>query len=217
MFNYNHRPEESEAYVILRHWISNPNGDIKTTTRVRAKDYGIQHIYRGSATTLLITYNGRTQFLTQWATEIGILQSTLSTRLGRFGWSIERALTTPCQKNSEIELTHNGITLTLSGWAERIGLSKETLLKRRRRGLPVEEILSTACRGEKYEHKGESRTVRGWAEVTGLDENTLLARLRNGWTIEEALETKPLPRGTKRRSKKSLSQTTNLCLTAKLP
>lgn len=41
----------------------------------------------------LITYNGKTQSMTQWANEVGIAQQTLQNRLGRLGWPIERALT----------------------------------------------------------------------------------------------------------------------------
>lgn len=41
----------------------------------------------------LITYNGKTQSLSQWAIECEIKYSTLLMRLRR-GWSIERALTT---------------------------------------------------------------------------------------------------------------------------
>lgn len=40
-----------------------------------------------------ITFNGKTQTLTQWAEEVGINKSTLSKRIHR-GWEIERALTT---------------------------------------------------------------------------------------------------------------------------
>lgn len=40
----------------------------------------------------LLTYNGKTQTMKQWADETGIKFSTISTRLQR-GWSIERTLT----------------------------------------------------------------------------------------------------------------------------
>ena len=42
-----------------------------------------------------ISFNGRTQCLTDWAKEVGISHSTLSCRLFRYGWSIEKALNTP--------------------------------------------------------------------------------------------------------------------------
>ena len=43
----------------------------------------------------LITYNGRTQTLQQWADETGIYSGTISMRINHYGWSIEKALTTP--------------------------------------------------------------------------------------------------------------------------
>lgn len=46
----------------------------------------------------LITYGGKTQTMTQWAEEIGIVVGTLESRLNRSHWSIERALTTPKQR-----------------------------------------------------------------------------------------------------------------------
>jgi len=39
-----------------------------------------------------ITYKGKTQSLTHWANEVGITRSTLSSRLNKLGWSLEKAL-----------------------------------------------------------------------------------------------------------------------------
>lgn len=40
----------------------------------------------------LITYNGKTQTMSQWADELGIKYDTLESRLNRLKWSIERAM-----------------------------------------------------------------------------------------------------------------------------
>lgn len=45
-----------------------------------------------------ITYNGKTQTVSQWAREIGIKPKTLFARINDSGWSIEKALTTPTLK-----------------------------------------------------------------------------------------------------------------------
>lgn len=42
-----------------------------------------------------ITFDGRTQLLTDWAKEIGIKVTTLSMRMDSYGWTVERALSTP--------------------------------------------------------------------------------------------------------------------------
>ena len=39
-----------------------------------------------------ITYKGKTQSLKKWADEIGVHRSTLSSRLNKLGWPVERAL-----------------------------------------------------------------------------------------------------------------------------
>lgn len=41
-----------------------------------------------------ITWRGQTKTLTQWSRDLGIHESTLSKRLLRSGWTVERALTT---------------------------------------------------------------------------------------------------------------------------
>jgi len=48
-----------------------------------------------------LTFNGETLNLTDWADRIGISKVTLCARLTRYGWSIERALTTPAQFKSQ--------------------------------------------------------------------------------------------------------------------
>ena len=45
----------------------------------------------------LLTFNGKTQTIVQWADETGIKSATIARRLKK-GWSVEKALTTPTQK-----------------------------------------------------------------------------------------------------------------------
>jgi len=46
---------------------------------------------------LLITFNDKTQSLTDWSNEIKISKATIRERLRR-GWSIRKTLTTPLQR-----------------------------------------------------------------------------------------------------------------------
>ena len=46
----------------------------------------------------LLTYNGKTQTLTQWAAETGINEMALSSRINKLHWSTERALTEPINR-----------------------------------------------------------------------------------------------------------------------
>lgn len=52
--------------------------------------------HKGS--TRYYTYNGETKNLTQWCEEMELPFSTVCARLDRFGWSFERAITTPIRK-----------------------------------------------------------------------------------------------------------------------
>lgn len=49
---------------------------------------------RNQRRTRLISYGGQTQTITDWANQLGCHPMTLHYRLGRGGWTVERALTT---------------------------------------------------------------------------------------------------------------------------
>lgn len=65
---------------------SNQSEASKKTWKTRRKN--------GTADKHMITYNGKTQSLTQWANETGIPYSTLQGRIYVRKWSVEKALTT---------------------------------------------------------------------------------------------------------------------------
>lgn len=48
--------------------------------------------------THFITYNGKTQSIKQWAEEIGVNYDTLISRINKYHWNIEKALTTAVRK-----------------------------------------------------------------------------------------------------------------------
>lgn len=45
-----------------------------------------------------ITFGGKTQAITKWAKETGLGAMTIQCRIDRYGWSIEKALTTPSKR-----------------------------------------------------------------------------------------------------------------------
>ena len=54
---------------------------------------------RNKRNNILITFNGKTKCLTEWAEKIGIKEDTLWTRIRKYNWSTEKALTTPTRKH----------------------------------------------------------------------------------------------------------------------
>ena len=49
-----------------------------------------------------VEYNGEVHTVSEWADIIGVKYPTLAARLGRLGWSVERALTTRPRKYEEV-------------------------------------------------------------------------------------------------------------------
>jgi hypothetical protein len=65
-------------------------GNIRWATRVQQA--------RNTSRNCVLTMNGRSQTLTEWAAETGIRRETISMRIKKMGWDIERALTTPADE-----------------------------------------------------------------------------------------------------------------------
>lgn len=100
----------------------------------------------------LLTYNGITQPIHEWALDYGITPELIMKRLGA-GMSVEAAVTKPMivrkgeklpdQAREVITLTFNGRTLTLSEWAKVTGVKRSVLAYRLAVGWSVERILTT--------------------------------------------------------------------------
>lgn len=56
--------------------------------------------HKNKRTTHLLTYQGKTQSLKNWADEIGISQGTLGLRILKCKWTIEKALTEPIRRSN---------------------------------------------------------------------------------------------------------------------
>lgn len=94
----------------------------------------------------LLTFDGKTQTMAQWAKETGIKRGIIKDRL-KSGWSVEKALTTgkvdPKECNAHL-LTYNGKTQSISQWAKETGIKRETISYRiNRMGWSEEKALAT--------------------------------------------------------------------------
>ena len=91
----------------------------------------------------LITYNGETKTIQQWADITGISHKTISQRIAS-GWSIDKTMTTPIHTEFHNNpITFNGITLSKAEWARRLDLSSKAIANRIDRGWSVEKALTT--------------------------------------------------------------------------
>lgn len=77
----------------------------------------------------MITAFGKTQSIMEWARETGISRSTIASRLDRWGWSVEDALTKGNQ-HPERTLTAFGKTQTLTEWEQETGINRYTIKAR---------------------------------------------------------------------------------------
>lgn len=57
---------------------------------------------RNRRTTCVLTHNGVSRTLIEWAQALGMTYPTLSARIHKLGWTVERALTTPVTGRSRI-------------------------------------------------------------------------------------------------------------------
>lgn len=97
---------------------------------------------RNRRSNVLITYNGKTQCLKDWATELGLPFKELWKRVRRDGWGFEKAVTTPFEKRKvSPDVTLNGQTKPLGVWCKELGIAYTTALARYQAGKKPEEIL----------------------------------------------------------------------------
>ena len=59
---------------------------------------------RNKRTNRFIEWNGRTQIVSDWAKELGMSTSLLEARLGRLGWPLDKAMTTPVKRRPNAQV-----------------------------------------------------------------------------------------------------------------
>jgi hypothetical protein len=111
---------------------------------------------------MMLTHDGVTQSVNEWALDYGIPAELIRTRLRR-GWPVDRAITEtmPFVPGAKLAddcpakgrafgankvLEHGGLALTLEQWAERQGMTYAALAFRLRNGWPIHQALTTPPR-----------------------------------------------------------------------
>ena len=85
----------------------------------------------------LLTFNGETHNITEWAKITGINRGTISSRLD-LGWSAEKIFSAKPQK--KIIIIFNGESHSISEWSRITGINIQTIHSRLKRGWPVENL-----------------------------------------------------------------------------
>lgn len=113
----------------------------------------------------LLTYNGVTRTLANWAKHLNVSTGVLRFRI-RSGMTPDQAFTPGTLKKGRKEHYYNayGRTLTLREWSEVVGISKGALDARLRYGWTIEQTLSVPTPGQR--RRGVVSNIEGY-EGTG--------------------------------------------------
>jgi hypothetical protein len=108
--------------------------------------------------TKMVTFQGTTKPLADWADEYGLSYACLHERL-LDGWPVEDALRRPkfnCgeKRNGHHWLTYDGKTLTVTQWGQELGLPRDAIWARLRRGWSIEKTLSMPLQRLPMDAKG---------------------------------------------------------------
>ena len=91
-----------------------------------------------------ITHEGETLTLREWTIRLGIPEGSLHARLKAMPVAEAFDYTPSSRASPNTDpISYNGRTQSVGAWSQELGIRRSTLNERRRRGLPVEEILST--------------------------------------------------------------------------
>lgn len=93
----------------------------------------------------LITRDGQTMCASDWCLKLGINHQTFKNRIGRCGWTVERALGHPSRayrtERLDLPVTIDGRTLSIRKWLTEYGVNRDTYHHRVRVGMSPERAL----------------------------------------------------------------------------
>lgn len=130
----------------------------------------------------MITFDGITQPVTEWALDYGIAPAVIVARLER-GLSVEQAITTPMVTARGQKLTGKHLDRYIRSqrfaWQcdRRKRAPRTTQPSRHRPRRPT----------QRYAFDGRTMTLWEWSKELGISASTLEKRVRAGWPIERVL------------------------------
>lgn len=115
---------------------------------------------RNSRNNTILTYNGRSQCIAEWAEEFGLNYETFLSRIMRLGANKALSLGSKHGGKGGVALrdktqfiTYNGETLCVADWAKKLGMYPNAIFGRLKRGWSIEKTLSTPRRIQKIRGK----------------------------------------------------------------
>lgn len=147
---------------------------------------------RNKRNNVLLTYEGETRCVGEWARKYGLRTPVLWSRIFKSKWPLRKALTAPLKTN-KIHF-FDGKKRDLKEIAEITGIGYECLADRIRKG----QSLKMAVKDQRrlFFFNGERLTLKELAErysiKNGIGYKTLVTRIkRDGWPIERAVTFPP--------------------------
>ena len=117
---------------------------------------------RNKTSAKLITFNGETRNLADWAEITGIHVNTISTRIDDMGWSPEKAFSEPVNQHNQKLLTYKNITKNIKEWAVETNLSATCITKRLKRGWTIEKTLETPLQENHRNYENHVYVRHAW-------------------------------------------------------
>lgn len=142
--------EWRNSYIAFRDWaLSNGYRDDLTIDRIDNNgDYEPSNCRwatpkeqsNNRSTNHLVTFNGETHTIAEWARIVGLSPRLIKDRLTYSGWSIEKILFTP-PRERVTSVLYNGEVRSIADLAKEHGITSKTLSKRLKKGWNIEKAL----------------------------------------------------------------------------
>jgi hypothetical protein len=164
----------------------------------------------------LITANGATKHLADWAREVGGTSAAIIHRI-ELGWTLERAVSERVPDRPNAKLTPDDAVKIRSLYPDKTQMQLASMFNVDQKsianvlhGRTFSDIESGPVnldwKSNKVRSKfratsrilaanGEEKTLSEWAKTLGLSPNTIHARLKNGWNEHDAVTVHHRPHG----------------------
>ena len=141
-------------------------------------------------TNVILSYNGKSQTISQWADEIGIDKRILYARR-KLGWSDEDIITTP-PKSYITYYTYKGHTYTKHQWCKILGVSHNTIEKAiEKYNGDVEKAFSSIKPHytliKKMPYNGDNVSITDIENIYNFERGKLLKELTKGLSLYESI------------------------------